>query len=273
MLEREKLDAVMVLSSETANARITIEVLAAGIPVYLEKPPALTLEEFDRLREAEKRSEAPLFVSFNRRHTPMLQGVDLPVSPVRIAGQMMRLGREVSDFPYTGLHLLDSLLYFTQATPNKVRVEFMAEPVPTWRLNCLLDGTCVTSIELIPDGGDHREYMQIVAKDESMEIQFPNPESHYSEGQVTRVRKGQCQVFSGEEGISPHEQMGYAPSLRGFLKHVAAGDQTPDIYSLSSSRSAIAIMEAMMDAYLTEMTPPEPANASTPSEQPKHESR
>jgi virulence factor len=249
MLSQEKLDAVMVLSTESANARIAMEVLSAGIPVFLEKPPALSREEFDRLRQVETRARAPLFVSFNRRHTPLLQGMELSGPPLRIEGRMERLKREVSDFPYTALHLVDSLLYFSHARPTASEVVFTAHPVPAWRLDCQLGGTCTASLEVVPDGSIHCEYLLFTGPDWSVEIQFPNPESHFCEGRVIRISGGRRQVITGQKDISAHEHMGYAPSLRGFLQHVSAGQVPPPSYRLSTSRSAIALMEDMMDAY------------------------
>lgn len=272
MLNQEKLDAVMVLSSESANARLAMDTLAAGIPTYLEKPPALTREEFDRLRLAEDQAKAPLFVSFNRRHTPLLQGIELPGFPSRIEGRMERLERTVSDFPYTALHLVDSLLYFSQASPTVSEVFFTSDPVPGWRLDCQLNGTCVASLEVIPDGGTHCEYLNFSGQGWSVDIQFPNPESHFCEGEVTHVIGDRREVLFGEKGISAHEHMGYAPSLRGFLQHVSAGQEPPAIYRLSTCRSAIALMEDMMDAYLAQASSPQPATVPYPSQILPHES-
>lgn len=260
LLNEEKLDAVMVLSSESANACIAIQVLKAGIPVFMEKPPALTVEEYERLRAAEDCSVAPLFVAFNRRHTPFLQGFERPVAPCRIEGRMERLNREVSTFPYTALHLLDSLLYFSQATPISVNLNFKSDPVARWQLDCQLGKACRASLEIIPDGITHCEYLKFVMPDKTVEIQFPNPEGNYREGQVITTSIDGCQTLKGESGISYQEQMGYANGLRGFLKCIRLGQEAPASYRLSSCLSGIVLMEDMVNAFESQASLPHSAS-------------
>ena len=57
LLQEAKLDAVMVLTSEKVNAAMAQRGLKAGLPVYLEKPPAVSSPQLEELIAAETRSK------------------------------------------------------------------------------------------------------------------------------------------------------------------------------------------------------------------------
>ena len=67
MLEREDLDAVLVLTKETANAANAAAALARKAAVYVEKPPAVSVAEWQWLSEQEEQSGSFVFTAFNRR--------------------------------------------------------------------------------------------------------------------------------------------------------------------------------------------------------------
>jgi predicted dehydrogenase len=61
------LDVLHICTPPAAHAAQAIAALEAGVNVILEKPPALTLAEFDRILEAAERSEAQLAIVFQQR--------------------------------------------------------------------------------------------------------------------------------------------------------------------------------------------------------------
>ena len=245
LLQSPDVDAVMVLTSETANASMAALALTADVPVYLEKPPALNRHEFSALREAEDGSEAPLFVAFNRRHTPLLRGFTPPRALRRIEGRMERLGRHVPSFPYTALHLIDSLLYFLGTQPSEVCVDYARAKSSQWTLEGQWETGASCELTVIPDGEDHREYLVFEGEDEVVEIQFPNPESSFPTGLLKRSRKGSAPT---EIYGDPHDalyEMGYAPAFRGFVEHIENKRLPSPPYQLATCESALAIMDAM----------------------------
>jgi predicted dehydrogenase len=66
------LDAAFVLTPDWTHARIAIDLLEARIPVYLEKPLAISVVEADETLAAAKASETPLYVGHNFRHSPVV---------------------------------------------------------------------------------------------------------------------------------------------------------------------------------------------------------
>lgn len=87
MLAKEKLDAVFIVLNFDRNGhplypKIVPDVLAAGLPVWIEKPVAYTAEEVEHLLELEERSGQFVLVSNKRYFFPTFerakQIVDLP---------------------------------------------------------------------------------------------------------------------------------------------------------------------------------------------------
>ncbi|WP_052460915.1 ROK family protein [Microbacterium gorillae] len=64
----EEIDAAFVTSPDFTHAEITIELLEAGIPAYVEKPLAITIEDADRILVTAHRTGTKLYVGHNMRH-------------------------------------------------------------------------------------------------------------------------------------------------------------------------------------------------------------
>lgn len=62
------LDGAIVASPDDTHADIAVDLLEAGVPVYLEKPLAITTEDCDRVLEAAHRTGTKLYVGHNMRH-------------------------------------------------------------------------------------------------------------------------------------------------------------------------------------------------------------
>ena len=62
------LDGIFVLSPDYLHEEQAITCLQAGVPVYLEKPMAITIEGCDRILEAADRTGTKLYLGHNMRH-------------------------------------------------------------------------------------------------------------------------------------------------------------------------------------------------------------
>lgn len=62
-------DAAIVCTPDDSHADIAVDLLQAGIAVYLEKPLATTLEDADRVLTAAAETGTPLYVGHNFRHS------------------------------------------------------------------------------------------------------------------------------------------------------------------------------------------------------------
>jgi predicted dehydrogenase len=63
---------VAIATRHSSHAALAIAALQAGKAVFVEKPPALTADELQELRDAAA-AGTPLAVGFNRRHAPLAQ--------------------------------------------------------------------------------------------------------------------------------------------------------------------------------------------------------
>jgi predicted dehydrogenase len=70
MLERAELDAVVVSVGALGHPELAIDALEAGLPVYTEKPPAVTAADVLRVLEASRRTGQICMTGFCKRFAP-----------------------------------------------------------------------------------------------------------------------------------------------------------------------------------------------------------
>ncbi len=72
-LLRSGLDAVMVLSPDNTHAEAAMAALEAGVPVFCEKPLAITVEDADLILATAQSTGTRLYVGHNMRHLPVVR--------------------------------------------------------------------------------------------------------------------------------------------------------------------------------------------------------
>ncbi|OPX97057.1 MAG: Alcohol dehydrogenase [Syntrophorhabdus sp. PtaB.Bin006] len=75
ILSSPQIGLVMITTRHNTHAKLVIDCLKAGKDVFVEKPLALTLEEFEQIRRAYKQGNNSLTVGFNRRFSPHVQAI------------------------------------------------------------------------------------------------------------------------------------------------------------------------------------------------------
>ncbi|MCQ6563530.1 Gfo/Idh/MocA family protein [Paenibacillus mendelii] len=75
MLNGEKLDAIMIGTRCNLHTELAVRLLPTGIPLFLEKPVATTLEDLKRLKHVYENSRSEVVVSFPLRNTPLIKRV------------------------------------------------------------------------------------------------------------------------------------------------------------------------------------------------------
>ncbi|WP_081722315.1 Gfo/Idh/MocA family protein [Geminisphaera colitermitum] len=253
LLETPGLNAVMVLTAERANAAMATLAMQAGLAVYLEKPPAISLMEFDALLDCETRTDVRLFVAFNRRHTPLLNGIELSNTTTRhVRGRMSRLRRRLDHFPTTAIHLIDSAQFFFGDFFSEAEVRFFSYPTDSWQVHGTWPGGVTCELEFFPASGTNCEYLVFESGDHMIDIQFPNSASAFPCGRLLRITSdGREQSLPPPPGTvtavpnDDTEQMGYAPAFRDFVAALDSGDPPAPIWQLSTCHATIAIMETM----------------------------
>lgn len=67
LLEARVVDAVIIALPVEARAGLAVKALGAGLPVLIEPPMATSVEEAERIRQAERQARLPVVVGFHRR--------------------------------------------------------------------------------------------------------------------------------------------------------------------------------------------------------------
>ena len=252
-----ELDAAMILTTERANAKMAELALRSGLTTYLEKPPAISLSEFDALLETEVTSSVRLFSAFNRRHTPLLRNFKLPKSPLlHVRGRMERLRRPVPSFPYTAIHLIDSAQFLVGEPLTEASCLYAQDPRAQWTVHGIWSSGATCTLEFVPDGLEHCEYLIFEGDDYSWEIEFPNCEGRLPAGKFVQNNGTDTKSITDPSAAGDYlEQMGYAPSFRGFIKELSSDNPPSEAYRLSASRTTISIMETMMPRKNSPMQP------------------
>lgn len=73
MLEKERLDGILVGTRCSLHTEIALKVLPTGLPLFLEKPVATSIEDLQRLKLAYEKHPSPVLVSFPLRTSPMIR--------------------------------------------------------------------------------------------------------------------------------------------------------------------------------------------------------
>ncbi len=71
VIRRDDVDLVAIATRHDSHAELAVAALEAGKATYVEKPLALDEDELRLVREAQRRTGAPLIVGFNRRFAPL----------------------------------------------------------------------------------------------------------------------------------------------------------------------------------------------------------
>lgn len=73
MVDSGHVDAVVVAAPAHLNGVVAIQAIERGVPVLIEKPPALTVAGVEELLETATRSGSKVMVAFNRRFNPLIR--------------------------------------------------------------------------------------------------------------------------------------------------------------------------------------------------------
>lgn len=259
LFRQEPLDAVLVLTSERSNAPTALAALRAGLAVFLEKPPAISVPEWRQLAAAAEASAGPghIYTAFNRRQTVLFRNWRPPegASLRSVRGVLRRQGRGVATFPLTAVHLIDSAQFFSGRLLAEARSFFCEdESGPHWQLKGVLEGGAACDLTCVPDGPDNAERLVFETEDRIWELHFPNQAHTEHPGGllVSRPlspgphRDADAKVVHGDLGTDPLEATGHIPNVRDFLDRIedAAWDSSP--HQVRRCGPTIALLEEML---------------------------
>ncbi|MCK4490465.1 MAG: Gfo/Idh/MocA family oxidoreductase [Anaerolineales bacterium] len=120
MLEKESLEAVIICTGAKTHTPIAIDCIERGLPVFVEKPPALNLAEAERLRKRSEALDVPVMVGTMKRHSLIYRRMKEIISspdfgPIAAVEAKMGLGwKNKSGYALlldAGIHIIDLLRF------------------------------------------------------------------------------------------------------------------------------------------------------------------
>jgi predicted dehydrogenase len=255
MLAEANLDGVVVCVDPRAHEALAIEVMEAGLPVYTEKPPAVTAEGARRVLQTSRRTGKLSVTAFKKRYAPAyVKARQIVNSPDFGAPHLLSIAyasgpyRNLTENPRTWflldfcVHIIDLSRYLfgdvaevfaweRELTAYAVSMKFVNGAIGTLALTSHRDYAVSTEkVELT--GGQGR----MMSLTNSVELKY---------WQDKEIKAWHSPSFSTAGGDSLLET-GFQPELAGFVKAVREGTVPPS--SIESSYKTMLLYEAIKES-------------------------
>ncbi len=259
MLAAEKPDAVFLAVPVRLTCAVAIDLLEAGIPVLLEKPPGIDLSETNRMIEAASSSGTPHQVAFNRRHMPVIRRFrELAAGGSSDAPRFQtweyefyRVGCIDSHYETTAIHAIDTLRFL--AGSDYVSVEFSYTParaekdyVPAIWMDCVFENGARGRITVQPATGLCMGRVTAHGTNELLYGALPFYTAGGSIDGPGRIlyAKDRKVVLEEKEQDAPSDVLnGYYDEDRRFIECIRAGERPKD--DLASTLQSMEVAECI----------------------------
>lgn len=105
MLSSEKLSGILIGTRCSLHTEMALKVMSSGVPLFLEKPVATTMEDLRRLQDGGETTKSKVVVSFPLRLTSLVQQVKEIVQSGRIG--TVEHAQAINNVPYGGVYYHD----------------------------------------------------------------------------------------------------------------------------------------------------------------------
>lgn len=218
-LSSMQLDAAFVHAATEAHEDIVSFLLTQGIPVYVDKPLAYTLEASSRLVDLSESTRTFLMVGFNRRHAPMYR--QLADQPQRQMVLMQKNRRFSPDTPRhvvfdDFVHVVDTLRFLAPGPIRDVRADGHVRDGKLHHVLVQLSGAGFQLVgSMNRDSGANEEVLEVMSPNNKWTVRNLVETSHWHSG-TECVRR-----FDDWESVL--HRRGFPQIISQFLDHVTAG--------------------------------------------------
>ncbi|MEO6981834.1 MAG: Gfo/Idh/MocA family oxidoreductase [Edaphobacter sp.] len=246
-------DVIVCTVQPAATAALVKSLLPLGIPLFIEKPPGVSLAEATSLAVASIASHVPTFVAFNRRSIPSIVRLKRWAAQhsIRFARvEMLRTNRLEPDFAIgTGIHVLDALR-FLLGDPASIAVE----PYPRnnseacdYSVRLSFPNSAVAEILMMLNTGLRRESYFLSAEGETAEAVLSSAYSSPLGYQGDRQWSEETIVSENSLTNDPLVDGGFLGEYEAFFHALATGAPLP--CSLSDAARSMQLAEAVLNRY------------------------
>jgi predicted dehydrogenase len=253
-LDQVRPDAIVCSVQPSATAELVRSLLPLGIPLFIEKPPGVSLVEASSLAAASVAAGAFAFVAFNRRFMPSIMRLkEWSIShPIRFArAEMLRTNRLEPDFAInTGIHSLDTIR-FLMGNPGSIEVvprPHKNSPAYDYSVRLMFANSAVAEISFLRNTGVRREsYFLSSSQGTAAEATLGSP---YSSGLYFQGdRQWSEEVITEQYSLinDPLVDGGLLGEYQEFLRLLAADE--PSTCSLIDAVYSMQLAEAVENQY------------------------
>lgn len=164
MLAKERPDGCIAVTPCTATATIAMRIIAAGVPLLMEKPMAETMAQVHQIVARAEKHSARVMVGVNRRFSPSICTL-LTCTPDRpltyLHAKIIRHARDESSFWTTALHPIDAMRYMAgDVKEHSVEVRVVNGVCWYWMRFVFASGALGT-LEVLPTAGMDEETYEL----------------------------------------------------------------------------------------------------------------
>ena len=228
---------ILVITPVNLTKEVSIVLLERKIPILLEKPPGMNVEENRKIHEAAINNNVPARVAFNRRYTPLLRTLKEEI--IRIGEPVLdvdcmfvRAGRKDDDFSTTAIHGIDTVRYLSESEYRNVSFRYQNiivddKTVTNIKMSAVMHNGSTTSITFLPCGGCVVERITVTLSGYSLFLYLPVWGGIDAPGKLVCTKnKGIYKIIQGEELVQQytlHESNGFYDESRIFFDELREG--------------------------------------------------
>jgi predicted dehydrogenase len=252
-------DAIVCTVQPSATAELVRSLLPLRIPLFIEKPPGISLVEATSLAAASVTTGALTFVAFNRRSIPSIIRLKEWAArhPIRFArAEMLRTNRLEPDFAIaTGIHALDTVR-FLMGNPESIEVKALPHDNSTaydYLVRLTFPNSAVAEVSLMLNTGLRRESYLLTSEGASAEAALGSAYSSPLSFQGDRQWSEETIIDQHSMANDPLADGGFLGEYEEFLRLLATG--APSTCSLSDAAYSMQLAEAIQNRYSGQLPP------------------
>ena len=246
MLDKERPDAVSLISSVSATKALALDIIKRGYPLIVEKPPGINAEEAAEIAEAAKVNGVAVRVAFNRRYMPLLRLLKNELLKNNehihnITYLFVRKGRKDPDFSTTAIHGIDAVRYLAASDYRTIQFEYRQIPgceahVSNICMQCGFHSGTTGQLIFMPMGGGVVERAVVSLSNSTYFLDLPVWGAVDSPGRLMKIADNRIEyTISGDDlpsGNEMFETNGFYAENELFFDDLQSGaDIVSDIES------------------------------------------
>jgi predicted dehydrogenase len=259
MLDEVRPDAIVCTVQPSATAELVRSLLPLRIPLFIEKPPGVSLSQATSLAAASSEARAFTFVAFNRRSIPSIVRIKewAANNPIRFArAEMLRTNRLESDFAIaTGIHAFDTVR-FLMGNPESIEVEARSHENSAacdYQVRLDFANSATAEISLMLNTGLRRESYFLSSAGTTAEAALGSAYSSELCFQGDRIWSGERISQQYSLANDPLVDGGFVGEYEEFFRLLAEG--RPSTCSLIDAAHSMQLAEAVQNRYSGPLPP------------------